>query len=111
MILRALFLAAGLCVAGPALAADFATCLLDKLPRGGEERTGPRCRAARAPIRLRTAEPSAILGCQPITCRAAERRWQVMPRFWVSLGVSEKFLAPHAQWNSGSEGWISASSL
>ncbi len=32
MILRALSLAAGLCVAGPALAADYATCLLDKLP-------------------------------------------------------------------------------
>lgn len=32
MILRALFLAAGLFVAGPALAANYATCLLDKLP-------------------------------------------------------------------------------
>ncbi|KFJ12997.1 hypothetical protein DR66_4244 [Delftia acidovorans] len=32
MILRALFLAAGLCIAGPALAANMATCLLDKLP-------------------------------------------------------------------------------
>lgn len=32
MIPRALFLAAGLCVAGPALAANMATCLLDKLP-------------------------------------------------------------------------------
>ncbi|WP_250439814.1 hypothetical protein [Delftia tsuruhatensis] len=32
MILRVLFLAAGLCVAGPASAANMATCLLDKLP-------------------------------------------------------------------------------
>lgn len=32
MIPRALFLAACLCVAAPALAANMATCLLDKLP-------------------------------------------------------------------------------
>ncbi len=32
MIPRALYLAAGLCVAGHALAANMATCLLDKLP-------------------------------------------------------------------------------
>lgn len=32
MILRATLFAAGLFVAGPALAADYATCLLDKLP-------------------------------------------------------------------------------
>jgi len=32
MILRSLSLAAGLCIAAPALAANMATCLLDKLP-------------------------------------------------------------------------------
>ena len=32
MTLRSLSLAAGFCIAGPALAANMATCLLDKLP-------------------------------------------------------------------------------